>query len=551
MSVNRPWRRVAALAAVLLAILLALPLAVTPGLRGRLTAALGERFDSKVELASLRVSALPRIRIAGDKVVLRHKGRTDVPPLITIRSFSAEANVLGLIGRPLRLARVHLDGLEVNVPPGGMSIDDEDDADDHQPNEDRDASDDEGDVDSGAAPGDGLGGDDGEGESSASAGEAGDVPESPLIVDHLVSEQAVVRILRSSPEKKPRLFEIAHLSMEDTGANTPWAFTATLTNPTPPGAIRAQGTFGPWNAERPASTAMDAKYEFRDADLGAFDGIQGILHSAGAFQGVLERIEVVGRTNVADFALKDVGHPVPLTTTFHAIVDGTNGNTWLEPVEARLSSSPILATGGVIERKGEDDRSVVLDVVMAGARIEDVLRLAVKSSVPPLTGGLNLKTKFLLPPGEADEMDRLQLDGSFEIAAARFRTGDVQEKVDELSHKARDADGEPDRIASDFTGRFVMRAGVIHFSKVTFTVPGARVDVAGRYTLRTEALDFRGTVRLEAKLSEMTSGLKSFLLKLVDPLLRRKDVTVIPVTIRGTAEKPRFGLDVRRAFTPD
>jgi hypothetical protein len=265
----------------------------------------------------------------------------------------------------------------------------------------------------------------------------------------------------------------------------------------------------------------------------------------------LERIEVVGHTNVPDFRLKNVDHAAPLTTTFHAVVDGTNGNTWLKPVEARLGSSPIVATGGVVEREGEDDRTVVLDVVMAGARIEDVLRLAVKSRVPPLTGGLNLKTKFLLPPGDGDEMERLQLDGSFEIAKARFRTGDVQEKVDALSHKARDADGEPDRIASDFTGRFVMRAGVISFSKVTFTVPGARVEVNGRYTVRTEALDFRGTVRLQAKLSQMTTGIKSFLLKLVDPLVRRKGVTVIPVTIRGTAGEPRFGVDVRRAFTPD
>jgi hypothetical protein len=511
---NRPWRRVAALAAVLVAILLALPLALTPGLRGRLAAALGERFDSEVEIASLQVSAVPRIRMTGGEVVLRHNGRTDVPPLITIRSFSAEANVLGLIGRPLRLARVHLDGLEVNVPPGSMSIDDESNDDGH----DRDTD---------------------------------DPPESPLIIDELVSEQAVVRILRSRPEKKPRLFEIAHLSMEDTGANTPWAFTATLTNPTPPGAIRAQGTFGPWNADQPASTALDAEYEFRDADLGTFDGIQGILHSMGAFQGVLERIEVVGRTDVPDFALKDVGHPVPLTTTFRAIVDGTNGNTWLEPVEARLVNSPILATGGIVEREGEDGRTIELDVTMPGGRLEDVLRLAVKSRVPPLTGGLSLTAKVRLLPGEADEMERLELDGSFEIAKATFRTGDVQEKVDELSHKAGGADGEPDRVASDFSGRFVMRAGVIHFSRVTFTVPGARVDVDGRYTVHTEALDFRGTVQLEAKLSEMTTGIKSFLLKLVDPLVRRKDVTVIPVTIRGTAENPRFGVDVRRAFTPD
>jgi hypothetical protein len=103
---------------------------------------------------------------------------------------------------------------------------------------------------------------------------------------------------------------------------------------------------------------------------------------------------------------------------------------------------------------------------------------------------------------------------------------------------------------SDFTGVFVMQNGVIQFSDLTFAVPGAKVDLAGNYTVRSEELDFRGTVRLEAKLSELTTGVKSFLLKLLDPLMRREDVTVIPVTVKGTAEKPDFGLDIKRAFTP-
>jgi hypothetical protein len=340
--------------------------------------------------------------------------------------------------------------------------------------------------------------------------------------------------------------------MQDAGSNDPWTFEATLTNPTPPGEIGTRGTFGPWNAERPSATPLDAEYEFRDADLGVFDGIRGILQSTGAFHGVLERIEVTGRTDVPDFALADVGHPVPLTTKFHAIVDGTNGNTWLQPVDARLLDSPILANGGVVERAGEEGRTVTLDVVMEGARIEDVLRLAVDTPTPPMTGALTLQTRFVLPPGDASAMEKLQLDGSFEIAAARFAGGGVQAKLEDLSRTARGEPGEPpDRVVSDFHGRFVMKDGVIRFSKITFAIPGATVDLDGAYVLRSEALDFRGTVRLDAKLSEMTTGVKSFLLGLIDPLVRRKDVTVIPVTIRGTARKPDFGLDLRRTLTRD
>jgi hypothetical protein len=524
--------------AVLIALVLTLPITLTPGLRARLTAGLGERFDSQVELESLRVSVLPRLRVSGSGVVLRHKGRTDVPPLIEIASFSAEASLFGLVGRPLRLQRVHLDELEINVPPGSMSID-----------RDRD---DERNVEQGDMPRAGAPASSGAPHVSRDEEAAEARHSSPIIVDDLLTERAVLRVLRDEPAKEPRLFEIHRLSMQDTGSHEPWAFRATLTNPTPPGQIETHGTFGPWNAPQPARTPVNAEYEFRDADLSVFEGIRGVLHSTGAFTGVLERIEVHGQADVPGFALSDVGNPVPLETRFTSVVDGTNGNTWLKPVHATLHRSVILADGGVVEREGTKGRTVSLDVVMDDARIEDVLRLAVKTKQAPMTGGMKLTTKFVLPPGPGAAIDKMRLDGSFEIARARFTTGDVQAKLNELSQKARaddDGDEAPEQVVSDFKGRFVMGGGVIRFSNVSFAVPGARVDVSGTYAVRGEALDFRGTVRLDARLSQLTTGVKSFLLRIVEPLVRRDDVTVIPVTIRGTVDDPKFGIDVRRAIT--
>ena len=189
---------------------------------------------------------------------------------------------------------------------------------------------------------------------------------------------------------------------------------------------------------------------------------------------------------------------------------------------------------------------------MANARIEDVLRLAVKGAEPPMTGALELKTSFLLPPGDRDALAKLELEGTFEVASGQFAKGALQAKMNELSQKARGDgnSGDPaEHVVSNFTGRFVMKNGSIRFSTLTFGVPGAKVNLTGTYGVRSEALDFSGTVRLDAKLSELTTGVKSFLLKAVDPLLRRKDVTVIPITIRGTAQKPDIGLDFKRAIT--
>jgi hypothetical protein len=210
------------------------------------------------------------------------------------------------------------------------------------------------------------------------------------------------------------------------------------------------------------------------------------------------------------------------------------------------------AEGGVIERKGEDGRTVALDIVMDQARLEDVLRLAVETDQPPMSGALKLHAKFELPPGHADPIQKLRLNGTFEIADARFGKGSVQAKMNELSRKAQgeEAPAAHSNILSDFDGAFVMRDGVIRFSKVRFALPGARVDLTGTYALEAKALDFRGTVRLDAKLSELTSGGKAFLLKLVEPIFRRGNVTVVPITIRGTASAPQFGLDIKEAITP-
>ena len=512
-------------ALVVAVILFSLPIALTPGLRARLTDALGERFGSDVELSSLRVSLLPRLRVSSDGVVLRHKGRTDVPPLVTIASFSAEATLRGLLGRPLRLSRVRVEGLEINVPPGG--IDGDDDEDPRRPPQ-TDAPRDE----PPQAPDD---------EPAAS----------PLIVEDLIAERAVLRILRRDPGKEPRVWEIAELSMQGTGSNEPWPFRARLTNPIPPGRLAVQGTFGPWHAEQPSNTPLGAAYEFQDADLAMFKGIHGVLQSTGKFEGVLERIAVEGTTSVPEFGLDGVDQPVPLTTDFSAVVDGTNGNVWLQPVRAQLGQSSLVADGGIVEPEGEDGRTVSLDVVMTEGRVEDVLRLVVKGE-PALAGALQLKAKLLFPPGDVEAIEKLRLDGSFGIGSARFSEGGLQAKMNDLSQKARgeaDSKEPPDRVATDFAGRFVMKGGVIRFSTLTFAVPGAKLDLAGTYAVRSEALDFRGTVRMEAKLSELTTGFKSFLLKAVDPLVRRNDVTVIPITVSGTAAKPEFGLDVKRAFS--
>ena len=78
------------IAGLLLAIagVIALSLAsrATPHLRDRVISALNGRFESDVNVESLQVGVFPRPEVNGGGLVLRQNGRTDVAPLITVRS---------------------------------------------------------------------------------------------------------------------------------------------------------------------------------------------------------------------------------------------------------------------------------------------------------------------------------------------------------------------------------------------------------------------------------------------------------------------------------
>jgi hypothetical protein len=490
----------------------------TPQVRDRVVAALNERFESQVALESLDASILPRPRASGTGLTLRHRGRTDVPPLITIPSFEASAHVTGLFRTPVHLSTVPLDGLEIFVPPGGLDGDDDDDRGDedapHRPHADR---------------------------------------PSPILIDRIESRAARLHVASRRPGRLPRVWDIHDLVLRDFGKAEGSRFEAGLTNPIPRGRIETSGTFGPWHTDEPGLTPVTGEYVFKNADLDAIDGIGGILSSVGTYAGVLERIEVEGQTETPDFSIDLAGQPVPLKTRFKAIVDGTNGDTHLERVEARLNNSTILARGAVVRTEDVKGRRVTLDVRLDGARLEDLMALAVKASKPPIVGRIDLTTSFLLPQGKADVVDRLQLNGTFRLAQARFTNLNVQRRITTLSRRGRGeendegADGE--RVVSNLRGRFVLRNAVLSFSELTFAVPGSTVRLSGSYNLRSEVMDFKGHLLTDATLADMTSGFKSLLARAAQPFFRREGGgSRIPIKIGGPRSKPEFGLDVGRVL---
>lgn len=305
---------------------------------------------------------------------------------------------------------------------------------------------------------------------------------------------------------------------------------------------------------RPWRHAADGRYTFDDVDLSTVKGIGGTLNSTGQFGGQLDRIDVSGETRTPDFRLKVSGNPVPLQTKFVAVVDGTDGDTYLNAVSATFLNTALTAKGAIVGAEGVKGRTVIMQTRIDDGRIEDLLRLVVKGTNPLMTGRLTLQGAMTLPAGPADVMERLEISGKFGVDAARFTDGGVQAKISDMSERARGLKPEEhaQNVVSDLQTQFRVEHGVLTLQNGSFGIPGATVRIDGTYGFQTEALEFDGILRMQATISEAAGGgLKSFFLKAVDPFFRKPGAgTELPIRIRGSRSEPKFGLDVGTALTP-
>ncbi|MGH9530692.1 MAG: hypothetical protein ACRD2S_12330 [Terriglobales bacterium] len=473
-----------------------------PYLKKRAIALLEEKLNGDVQLDKFEASVYPSLQIHGTGLVVRFEGRTDIPPLISIREFTARAGLFGLIGKPWKVDHLELKGLVITISHRG-----------HAPQ-----------------------------PASSRKRKLKDIP---LLIRELIADDTQLIIIPRDEAKSPHIFEIHHLLMNHVGLHRAASFSAQLTNPTPPGEIDSAGSFGPWDAVEPGKTPLGATYTFAKADLGVFKGISGILSSRGQFGGILDRIEIQGETETPDFTVSSGGHPIALHTQFTATVDGLNGDTFLHPVNARFLNSLVVANGEVVQTPEKKGRDIKLDVTVEQGRIEDMLRLAVKADKPLMTGPIQFKTKFYLPHGAGDVAERLKLNGIFRIQNAEFTSPEVRTKLEALSRKAQGKPSDKDTGSSVTTlqGEFGLDNRIITMHRTTFAIPGATFAFDGTYALENEALNFHGILRMDAKISQTVTGFKSFLLWPVDPFFRKNHATQLPIKISGTRAKPSFGLD--------
>ena len=522
------WSAIGVGATLVVLALLASAGSRTATLRAMVVDTLADRLDSEVELSWFSVDTFPTVTIQGEGLAIYYAGRKDIPPLVKVDAFRIEGGIFGLLSRPRRFRTVVVSGLQINIPPGGIKVDRPD------------------------KPAATAGADNPTPDPSATSADRPSPGQSPFIVERLIANDAELRIIPRRAGKSPRVFEIHQLEMLSLGVAEKIPFKAQLTNPTPRGMIHTEGQFGPWQKFAPGATPLNGRYTFKGADLSTIKGIAGMLDSWGEFGGQLEKIAVMGETKTPDFRLDISDQPVPLETRFQAVVDGTDGDTYLNDVYATFLKTSLHAKGAVTRTPGVKGHTVKLHVKIDKGRIEDLMRLSVKSKEPPMVGDIALHADFTLPPGEADVVDKLILAGEFDVDG-RFTDRTVQEKLTGMSKRASGEDGDSvgSNVMSGLSGRFKLRHASMTFSDLQFAIPGATVKLHGNYGLRSEQLEFDGTLEMKATISEAAGGgMKSIFLKLVDPLFRKgKAGAVLPIKVRGTRNDPKFGLDVGKVLT--
>jgi hypothetical protein len=487
-----------------------------PRLKARVISAMEQRFDADVQLADLQCSLFPQPQVDGEGLVIQHKQWGDERrPLIKIRHFHAQTDFTTLLDWRNRVNQVVLDGLEIHIPPRG--------------------------------------------DSTGKSVEPGrDTTRLKFLIETIVAHHGLVEIEPKDPGKDPLEFPIENLTMHSVGVGQAMTFTARLTNAKPPGAIDTSGHFGPWQRDDPRATPISGVYTFEHADLSVFNGIGGTLFSQGKYGGILQHIQAEGTTDVPDFALKKGGAAVHLTTTFHSIIDGTNGDTILDPVDAKFGHSEFICSGGVTQQPGVRGKTIDLQAHTKYGRMEDILTLVVNGQ-PILKGNVDFQSRILIPPGKQQVASKLNLDGEFHLTEATFTNKKDAQRLKLLSERAsgiskkdeENGQGEKGVVASNLFARFLLKNGSVELSKLSFQVPGARIQLAGDFNLVSSAVDMKGEFQMHATLSETQSGFKSLLLKPFDRYFEKDGVGFeVPISITGTRDHPTIGVSAfHRTFT--
>jgi len=215
----------AALVVIFLGVLAIRVIRKWPFTREAVTVALQDRFARAVEIRNFRSTYFPPGFIA-EGVSFLHREHKNLPPLITVQTLTLQGSYAGLFSVQKRVGQVQVVGLHVLVPPKSRN-----------------------------------------GKSHSVMPLTDSSPNKSVGIDEIRADGVVLEFMSSQRGKEPFKLEVHRLTLDHVGEGGPISFHAALLNPEPPGEIRSNGQFGPWDSEEPGSTPVSGSYNYDDVNL--------------------------------------------------------------------------------------------------------------------------------------------------------------------------------------------------------------------------------------------------------------------------------------------
>jgi AsmA-like C-terminal region len=509
---HRWWIKALAAACVLCGIAAGILTYYFPFSRKTVSESLLESFPGELRIDRFQVHYFPHPGCVAEGVAFRLKSSSaTVPPLVTIRKLTVQSSYLNFLVRPHLVSRIELDGLRVNVP---LPMD----------------------------------------AGSLSSGQGRSV----ITIGEVIAQDAVLNVVRHD-DKTPLQFDIHDFSLKSASAKSGASYRVDLRNPEPPGEIHSTGHIGPFQMGKFAETPASGEYSFDRADLSVFNGITGVLSSKGKFAGSLGNLNVEGGADIPNFEVVRSGHALPLQARFVLAVNATNGDVAINNLTAMRGRTNIAVNGSVAHQEEMHGKFTSLNFTVRNGHIEDLLPIFVTGHehASPLAGETNLTARVTVPRRGKKLLEELALEGDFDISDGHFEKTTTKARLDKFSAAAsgdkKETQANPppadstESVPAQLRGHVVLRSTVATMTDVSLSIPGADANMHGTFNIISQKIEFHGTVRTNADLSQQSSGAKSIFAKVLDPLFRKKRGTVVPVVLNGTYRDPHFGLDLNPA----
>jgi hypothetical protein len=481
-----------------------------PFTQAAVTAALESASGRQVQIGSFAKTYFPPGCTAAQVRFLRHEHPGE-EPIIAIEKLSIRASLTGLLGSPTRLSEVRLAGMHVIVAPKIT----------------------------------------GENRTSVllNSGPGG----KGLEISKITADGALLEFIHEDRKKRPYVLKVERLAVTNVGFGTPMFFRVTVRNSEPPGVIRAEGKFGPWNPSDIGATPVLGTYAYNDIDLSFFESISGIGQARGQFSDSLSRIRTQGSVGVSRFHVNGSDHAVQLATTFDATVNATSGDVVLNPAVASYRHTRIEVRGKIAGREGQAGKTAEFQIAASSGRVEDLLYLFTKGE-PGMSGNVGLEGVFVWPPGARKFLEKIRMDLSFGMKGSRFTAAKTQDSINRISESAQGEtknteDSDPRTVFSQIQGKIRLREGTATISHAKLAAPGIDAAVSGSYNLLNQRIDLHGILDTRGRLSDTTSGFKALVLKAVTPLFRKqRSARIVPFQITGTYGNESVGLDWKKGL---